>query len=273
MTDPHLLTGAYALHALPDDERAAFERHLAGCESCAQETAEFAATAARLASASFVPVRAELREQVLRRITTVRQAPPGIAVLEQVRRRVPGSRVLDSRAAEGRASDGRASDGRTAGRGLARWALAACVAAAAAFAGTAVWQYDHARDARRQAAGAERHADEVAAVLTASDARTRSARMAGGNGTLVVSADRDQAVFVASEMAEPPEGKVYQLWFADGDGGGMRSAGLMSPGRTRQAVLMRGRVDGVSAVGITVEPAGGSRQPTTKPVGLLDMPS
>ncbi|MGW4275741.1 RskA family anti-sigma factor, partial [Streptomyces seoulensis] len=53
--DLHSMTGAYALHALPDDERAAFERHLAGCASCAQEVAEFAATAARLALASSAP--------------------------------------------------------------------------------------------------------------------------------------------------------------------------------------------------------------------------
>ncbi|WP_047470085.1 RskA family anti-sigma factor, partial [Streptomyces sp. M10] len=27
----HTLTGAYALHALPEEERAAFDRHLADC--------------------------------------------------------------------------------------------------------------------------------------------------------------------------------------------------------------------------------------------------
>ncbi|MEU8585923.1 anti-sigma factor [Streptomyces sp. NPDC048664] len=245
--DPHLLTGAYALHALPDEERAAFERHLSGCESCAQEVAEFTATAARLASASSVPVRTALRDRVLHRITTVRQAPPGSPSLERVRHRVPGW------------------------GGLARWGLAACLAAAAAFGGTAVWQYERAQDARQQATRAERTADEVAGVLSASDARTRSARVGGGNGTLVVSARRDRAVFVASDMPAPPAGKVYQLWFADG--GRMRSAGLMDPDRAGQTVLMRGRVDGASGVGITVEPAGGSPEPTTTPVGLLDIPS
>ncbi|MBK3637931.1 zf-HC2 domain-containing protein, partial [Streptomyces sp. MBT97] len=73
----HSLTGAYALHALSDDEHEAFERHLAHCEPCAQESAELSATAARLglaASATPLPV---LRERVLRRITTVRQEAPG----------------------------------------------------------------------------------------------------------------------------------------------------------------------------------------------------
>ncbi|MGW4446282.1 anti-sigma factor [Streptomyces sp. NPDC004376] len=245
--DPHLLTGAYALHALPDEERAAFERHVSGCASCAQEVAEFTATAARLASASAVPVRDGMRREVLHRVTTVRQVPPAAAPLDEVRRRLPR------------------------GRGPARWALAACLAAAVGFGGTAVWQYERAQDAQRQAALAERQADEVAGVLSAPDARTRSARVAGGTGTLVVSADRDRAVFVASKMPAPPEGKVYQLWFADG--GTMRPAGLMNADRTAQTVLMRGRVDGASAVGITVEPAGGSPRPTSAPVGLLTMPS
>ncbi|MFJ7903995.1 anti-sigma factor domain-containing protein [Streptomyces sp. NPDC096198] len=243
--DLHLLTGAYALHALPGEERAVFERHLSGCASCVQEVAEFTATAARLASASSAPVRDPMRRQVLHRITGVRQVPPGAATgPDQVRHRAPR------------------------GRGPARWALAACLAA---FGGTALWQYERAQDARQQAARAERQADEVAGVLGASDAKTRSARIAGGTGTLVVSADRDQAVFVASDLPAPPRGKVYQLWFADK--GKMRSAGLMSPGRASQAVLMRGRVDGASGVGVTVEPAGGSPQPTTTPLGLLNIPS
>ncbi|MFI1168795.1 anti-sigma factor domain-containing protein [Streptomyces sp. NPDC020801] len=246
-TDPHGLTGAYALHALPGDERAAFERHLADCDSCVRETAEFAATAARLALASSVPARPALREQVLHRITTVRQVPPGAAHLERVRHRVPG------------------------GRGPARWALAACVAAAAAFGGTAIWQHERAQDAQDRAVRAERQVEELAGVLAAPDAKSRSARVAGGAGTLVVSAVRDRAVFVASRMPEPPRGKVYQLWFDDA--GRMRSAGLMNPGRTSQAVLMRGAVDGASGIGITVEPAGGSRQPTTAAIALLSVPS
>ncbi|MEV6839377.1 anti-sigma factor [Streptomyces sp. NPDC051133] len=244
-TDLHGLTGAYALHALHDEERAAFERHLAACDTCEQEVAEFTATTGRLALASTVRARPVMREQVLQRITTVRQVPPGAVPRERVRRGV------------------------RRGRGLVRWALAASVAAAAAFGGTAVWQYERAQDAQNEAAQAQRHA--VAGVLAAPDARSRSAKVAGGAGTLVVSASRNRAVFVASRMAAPPRGKVYQLWFADG--GKMRSAGLMDPGRSSQAVLMQGAVDGASGVGVTVEPAGGSKQPTSAPVALLGVPT
>ncbi|MET8576029.1 anti-sigma factor [Streptomyces sp. NPDC005012] len=244
-TDPHALTGAYAVHALDTEERAAFERHLAECDACRQEVAEFRATAGRLALATTVRVPPAMREQVMRRIRTVRQVPPGAARPERPRRDRP--RV----------------------RGTARWALAAA-AAAAVFAGTAVWQYERARDARYEAAQAQRYVEDLAGVLTAPDARSRSAKVAGGAATLVVSAGRDRAVFVASEMPAPPPGKVYQLWFAEGDG--MRSAGLMEPGRDSQAVLMEGAVGGASGVGVTVEPAGGSEQPTSPPVAVLDLP-
>lgn len=77
--DLHRLSGAYALHALSEDEREAFERHLTGCEPCAQEAAELCATAARLGLAASAAPRREMRDQVLRRITTVRQETPRAA--------------------------------------------------------------------------------------------------------------------------------------------------------------------------------------------------
>ncbi|MGW0333857.1 anti-sigma factor [Streptomyces sp. NPDC003011] len=248
--DLHRLTGAYALHALPDEEREAFERHLADCEPCAQEAAELSATAARLGLAVSVAPRREMRGQVLRRITTVRQEAPGR----------PAARA------------GRAGRAVALARPLSRWALAACLAAAAALGGTAVWQHQRAEDALGQARRAEQGTAQISAVLAAPDSRTRAAKLAdGATGTVVVSRDRDKAVFLVSGMARPPAGKVYQLWFDDG--GTMRSAGLMDPGRGDQAVLMQGAVDAASGMGITVEPAGGSKQPTSAPLALMDFPA
>jgi hypothetical protein len=155
---------------------------------------------------------------------------------------------------------------------LSRWALAACLAGAATLGGTAVWQHQRAEDARAEARAATRTTDEIAAVLAAPDARTRAAALAGGaTGTVVVSHARDKAVFFVSGMARPPGGKVYQLWFDDG--GAMRPAGLMDPGRGDQAVLLRGTVDGASGMGVTVEPVGGSKQPTSAPLTLLAFPA
>ncbi|MFE2295493.1 anti-sigma factor domain-containing protein [Streptomyces sp. NPDC059452] len=243
----HTLTGAYALHALPETERREFERHLADCEACAQEVRELSATAARLGLAVAETPPRELRERVLREITTVRQEAP---------------------------SHGR--PGRTGGGGrTGRWttyALAACVAAAAAFGGVAVWQNQVAQDARQEADRAQRQNEQLAQVLSAPDARTSSGELTGGaRGTVVVSRQENRAVFLASGMAAPPSGKVYQIWF--NDEGTMRSAGLMNPSASDDAVLLDGPVDRATGMGITVEPAGGSAEPTSDPVALMDFPT
>nr|WP_239158332.1 anti-sigma factor [Streptomyces sp. SID13726] len=241
------MTGAYALHALSDGESEAFERHLAGCEACAQETAELRETAARLGLAMAAPPAPELRARVLRSIGAVRQQRPR-----------PSVPVLPLRA------------GPRAGT-LSRWALAACLAAVAALGATTVWQHEQARDARARADRAVRVSDEIAGVLAAPDARTRAAALGGGaTGTVTVSRSRDRAVFAVSGMADAPSGKVYQLWFDDH--GTMRSAGLMDRGRGRQTVLLEGAVDGASGMGVTVEPSGGSERPTSSPIALMSLP-
>ncbi|MEV0126634.1 anti-sigma factor [Streptomyces sp. NPDC050703] len=245
--DLHTLTGAYATHALEDEEREAFERHLSACESCAQEVRELRATTARLGLAASVVPRPAMKDEVLHRIATVRQVLP----------------------AE-RGPDG--SPPKQRPRRLAQWALAACVAAAAALGGTAVWQYGQTQAARDQARQAEQQSQELAALLAAPDAKTRAAELSGGaGGAVVVAESRDRAAFVATGMAKPPAGKVYQLWFSDD--GVMRPAGLMDPGRSTQTVLMEGPLDGAAGMGITVEPAGGSARPTTSPVAVVDFPA
>ncbi|MEU9346729.1 anti-sigma factor [Streptomyces sp. NPDC048278] len=246
--DLHRLTGAYALHALSEEEREMFVRHLADCQACAEETAELSATAVRLGLAVSVQPDPEMRGRVLHRITAVRQETPG-------ERPVP-----------------RAGRGAVRARLLSRWALAACLAAAGALGGAAVWQHRRAESARAQAHRVEQRTEQVSAVLAAPDARARAVTLSGtATGTVVVSHQRDQAVFVVSGMAQAPAGKVYQLWFDDG--GTMRSAGLMDSGGGAQAVLLDGTVDGASGMGITVEPSGGSKQPTSAPIAMTRFPA
>ncbi|MEV0322554.1 anti-sigma factor [Streptomyces sp. NPDC050658] len=247
-TDPHSLTGAYALDALDDEERAAFERHLRTCESCAEEVRGLAATAEILGRAVAAPPPPHLKQRVMREITGMPQepprtgpdaAPPTVAVR---RRRAP------------------------------QWALAACLAAAVGLGATAWWQHERADQARQEARAAQRQADRITRVLAAPDATVSPAELAGGaRGSVIVSHDVDRAVFTASGMARPPGGKVYQLWFAAD--GRMRSAGLMDPSRTDQTVLLTGAVGDASGMGITVEPAGGSKQPTSKPLALVELPA
>ncbi|OEV29314.1 anti-sigma factor [Streptomyces nanshensis] len=246
--DLHMLTGAYAAHALPESEREEFERHLAACSSCDQEVRELTATAGRLGLATAAMAPPEMRDQVLRQITSVRQEAPKLTEP----RRLGGGTVLRTR--------------------LLRFALAASLAAAAALGGVAAWQYQSAQDARGQATESQQQSQELAGVLAAPDAQTtRDTRLpAGATGAVVVSRQRDRAAFLVSAMHKPPSGKVYQLWYADGSR--MRSAGVMEAAGNN-AVLLEGKLGRASAMGITVEPAGGSDQPTSEPLALMKLPT
>ncbi|WLQ44093.1 anti-sigma factor [Streptomyces laculatispora] len=252
----HTLTGAYALHALPETERREFERHLGDCEACSVEVRELSETATRLGLAVSATPSRDLRERVLREVATVRQESPSTG-----------------RRARSGGGTGRDGTGR-AGR-LSKFALAACLAAAAGFGGIAVRQHQEAQDARSDARAAQQRSQRVAEVIAAPDARSESATLSDGvKGTVVVSRSQDRAVFLASGLAQAPGGKVYQLWFDDG--GTMRSAGLMQatgPSSTTYATLLDGPVDGATGMGITVEPTGGSKQPTSTPLALMKLPS
>jgi anti-sigma-K factor RskA len=68
----HMLTGAYALDAVSDVDRAEFERHLGECAACQEEVAELRATGARLAVAAAVD--------------PPRQLPPKLPVVRRLSR-------------------------------------------------------------------------------------------------------------------------------------------------------------------------------------------
>ena len=78
--DLHTLTGAYAVDALPDDERERFEDHLAVCAACEQEVRELQATAARLGAISVAAPPPSMRARVLAEIDSVRQEHPAASV-------------------------------------------------------------------------------------------------------------------------------------------------------------------------------------------------
>ncbi|MFE3326398.1 anti-sigma factor domain-containing protein [Streptomyces sp. NPDC059176] len=254
----HTLTGAYALHALGDRERARFERHMEVCAACAQEVRELSATAGRLGLAVSETPPPGMKAHVLGQIAAVRQEPPKVVLPETRLLQPPGRRA------------------RAAGRRrLSGFVLAACFVAAATLGGTTVWQQRVAEEARTEARGAVRQAREqteaLASVLTAPDVRTTSTALGrGATGTVALSHSRDKAVFVASGLPEPAGGKVYQLWFADH--GTMRPAGLLGSKGSAEALLMDGPVGRATAMGVTVEPAGGSPSPTSKPLALVSLP-
>lgn len=74
MTDHiHLLAGAYALDALPLDEQAFFERHLATCDSCRQAVTGYQEAASTLGAAAHRTPPRTLRGTVLAQVAATRQ--------------------------------------------------------------------------------------------------------------------------------------------------------------------------------------------------------
>lgn len=241
--DLHMASGAYVLHALSPDERRAFEAHVAACEACREEVAELRATAARLGSAMTVTPPAEMRDRVMRRVADTRQEgllPPAL----RVRRTVQVSRVV----------------------------LAACLALAVAGGGIALWQHQEAEDARASVRQAEQREAGVADVLAAPDVRLQTREWKDGStGTVAYAPSKDAAALILAGLAELPATKVYEAWFAGT--GATRPAGLISGTEEQQLVLLDGPVAGATAVAITVEPAGGSQQPTSAPLGVIKVPT
>ena len=77
MSDIHALSGAYAVDALDDAERAQFEQHLAVCADCRAEVASLRETAACSPRPRPTSPPPSLRDRVLADIATVRPLPPG----------------------------------------------------------------------------------------------------------------------------------------------------------------------------------------------------
>jgi anti-sigma-K factor RskA len=248
--DPHTLAGAYAMDAVPEPDRAAFERHLAGCESCQQEVRGLREATAALAAATAVQPPAALRNASLRAAGRARQLPPAVA-------QAPARwRALPLRLFRG---------WRRPGLGLGLSAALACVlAVAAVVAGVSAYRMHSRLD---QAQGHDR---AVAMVLGAPDARMMTVRVSTGGTATVVMSHRERAlVFTAADLRVLPSSENYELWLMGP--AGSRSAGMISvSARGKMAGPMV--VSGLSVgdrVGLTVEPAAGSPQPTSPPVVVI----
>jgi anti-sigma-K factor RskA len=247
--DLHFLSGSYALDALDDPERDRFEHHLHRCQSCGNEVRGFRETATRLAFAVSRVPPAGMRQNVLARAARTRQLPP---VSEGRARRRPQPRtawVLQPAVVTGVV-------------GLIVVVVLALLLVQARH------QASTATNQRNTAAAREK---AIATVLNAPDARLLSARTSvGGKTTVVVSRRLHKIVVTTARLPALPDNKVYQLWLLGPPA--TRSAGLLprpSSGRTTP-VLATGLFRG-DELGVTVEPAGGTKKPTTTPIVVIKL--
>jgi len=241
--DIHGLSGAYAVDAVDDVERARFEAHMAGCSQCQAEVASLRAAATELTSLTLTSPPASLRAAILGDISDVRPLPPLVAPDE-----APSAVTsLESKRSE-----------RARRAPLRQW-LAGVAAAAVLATGGLVWHPWVSDTGTIQLTAMEQ-------VLQAKDAQRFEKKVGDATATVVRSASLKKAVIVTANMPNAPEGKVYELWLQQGET--MIRAGLM-PAGDANTVLLEGDAASASAVGITVEPAGGSETPTLPPVAVI----
>ncbi len=251
----HLLTGAYALDALDPDEHAAFEEHLKTCASCQAEVKELRATAGLLGAAAAETPPPSLKERVMAEVDRTRQDPPVVVTSSP-------PVVADPKGGQVVALSQR--------RSTRIFQVAAAVMTVVAL-GLGIWgvaNHNSANSAKTSYAS-------VQSVLTAPDAVVRHGDLSGsgtsGTATVVSSKSVGKSVFLGANLSTPPSGKTYQLWYMDA-AGAARPAGFVEPGSHNAAAqVLEGSIDDATLVGVTVEPNGGSAQPTTQPVLALTL--
>jgi hypothetical protein len=241
--DMHSLSGVYALDAIESgSELDRFTRHMSRCQTCASEVRGFREVATAMAFAAAAEPPPELRAQVLAAAARTRQLPPEVRTHARPRRT----------------------------RSWVPW-LSGVVATASIVVAVL---FGFAQAHTKQELNQVQAENQAISLLLSSPQVTLLSHSTtkGGVATVVLAAARHQLVVVTNGLPALPAGKVYQLWLISKTK--TVSAGLLPPasssGRTAP-VLASGVVKG-DTLGLTVEPAPGSKQPTTTPILALPLP-
>ena len=272
----HGLAAAYALDALDDADRAAVERALASSPELRDELDRYAESVAHLA---------ELAEPV--------EPPPGLKprLMAEIDRtpQLTADAAVTTEGAAAEATTGAAAPtpatsapepppasasmapdhrpGAAEREARRRWfqrpaaIIAAAAAAVVLVAGAVIgigWPGPNGWGAQL----------ERAAIAAAPDAQTATAEAAGGGEvTLVWSAEQGRSVLVAEGLPDVGADETYELWYIDD--AGATSAGTFDASGAQTWRVLEGDFASGAAVGVTVEPAGGSPQPTTEPIVVI----
>lgn len=266
----------YALGALSQHEARSFERHLAeSCSSCEAAMLQFdqvvETVAFELTPASppaylrdMLLARIE-REGQTRRISAGRTQSPDPG---QVPRTLAGTTTFSQKRQQPRSSFGRV---------ILPWAVAASLAIAVLGSLFALNRAGRmSDDLRAQLAAAEVNLarqselrDELAQINEVlSSTGHREIALAGQAPAPSASAKvywntQNNRWVVTANLPQPPKGQVYQLWFVTAQE--KVSAGLIVPDERGHGFIVANvpaNIGAIAAAAITLEPEGGSKQPT-----------
>jgi anti-sigma-K factor RskA len=251
----------YALGALPENEAAALEAHVAGCAECAADLARARAAAALLAF-------------------SVNQERPAGTVKAELMGRVRANLEAENRPAwpakvgAARVDGGIARPRAQTGGNWWNWALVAAAVLLALMSFGLSWQNRRiTAELAKQRKAAEsmihdrEQIEKLVSTLAAPD--TVTVKLAGtenaanASGTVKFNAKSGVVLYSADLPALPP-GKSYQMWLVPANGAPI-SAGLLGPGGQAWGNLWTAQVPEnvqAKAFAVTIEPVGGLAQPS-----------
>jgi anti-sigma-K factor RskA len=227
------LKHAYVLGALPEEERSEFERYLLANPDLQAEVEELSAVAGLLALS---PQEQEPAPELRRRIMDTVEAEAGHPRADR-RSWLAGLREA---------------------MGLRDLALAAAAMLVIGLFSWSMLLQGEVRDLQGRVQGLQSQPQDPQMIAL------------GGTGTKqgvraeLVTLEGDRAVLMAENMPPVPEGKTYQIWVIRGDT--PQPSGLFEPKGDSIAAVVETPVEGADAVAVTVEPEGGSKEPTTEPM-------
>ena len=233
---------AYALGALEAGETAALEAHLLTCEACRDELAEYRALSADLGAA--LPPR---------------RAPAHIR--SRLRDRLPSRRGSSSRSPFG----------------FLRQALVPALLLVL-IAGNVLsfWQMQRLQQQQSQLVSQVRTDQNTLAMLAYPSTQALPIHAEPISGTLLLDRDRNTAMLIMWDLPPLPDNQSYQAWLVQPDGVRV-SAAVFRPAAdgsyTAQPLWPAQSLSNYAAIGVTVEPAGGSPQPTGQRLFKVDFQS
>lgn len=229
------LLAAWALDAVDDVERARIERAIRDDPELAREARSLVETASRLAETSALRPPPALRAGVLSAVAVTPQHSAATSAPTRGRTSGPRSRAVF-------------------------WVAAAAFATIGVAAPTVLAIQQAGRAVR-----AEQQVALFADALARPGAQVVAGEVAGGGHAVAVLTESG-AVFAARGLSRLEAERAYQLWVIDG--GDPEPAGVLPVSGGTVQVEVGGGVPGAT-LAVTIEPAGGSLQPTTEPVVVL----
>ena len=231
---------AYAIGALDVSERAALEQHLKTCELCQAELSAYHVVSDDL-------------------LLSLSARQPSAALRQRLAGRLPGAQKKGPRFS---------FPWTTAQLALGFAILLLVILNVALLFQTQALQ-------RQQAVLASQVQTGQTALAALAYPETRTLPVNGQNvaGTLLLDQDRNVAVLITWNMPALQPGQTFQVWLIDPQGK-RTSGGIFTPQPGQPfnsvSVVSPGSLLGFSGLGVTVEPAGGSSQPSGQRILKVD---